>query len=1232
MIMRIRTRWLLSVSCVCALAVPMASAADKQIVKAGVRPVSRSNVRVIGDEARSIPPGKLSVLTPGTIMERVIVGEGGGVAAGTVADPVYSAQLGEAIFSPGADIRIADDITTTGASRCTLDKFTLDVSGNVAQDGSPAKPFTEPFQVEYALYSVCPGSSFTSTPITDVSGTFEVSGTFDSTGVPDPGGNQNFTIVFEIPPTVTVRIGRELFLSVRFSRANAGVVVGGPALVGFSADTFDFPSFPCASSFGGFPRSPHATFNAEVFTRGTCRRSYPGYADSNHSGRAYLPGNSNTVFADDIRISVGPNACNMVAFEVRVKGERFNSSGGIEAQLHRTLDNADPLDGGGVPGASRTLTVFGDNVQVLRKDFSTPILLTEEDYWMVFKSTSGAVGPISTCTGAQIGSTQDLIAVHRGVEWEFIDIGNNCISAFDITIYCEAPAPMGACCDMVVTNDRSCIGGPFDGLTCASQLDCICPPGSTNCTDGTCVGESVCRDVPEINCPFRTLWQQGTICTKQCVGGANDGLDCTRQSECPGGDCPGPFSFNGNKPCGQSSCCTFDDACLDVTERECAFIEPVTDPRFFDRGSFCNIAGQRCPVGACLGREGDCSAPREAFCIGGPEDGNPCDPSGTIFNSACVQGGGAGDRGSCPGVPGCGNVFCCTDVCRNVDFFCCDVHWDDLCAASAATQASCNGAPVYDECAGIGQNGAVLIEIPSADEFNVVTSTNGAFDPGVCCKGDDPGGPGIGTIWLKFIAPEPANPADTTVSVSLSTCGSVGSVGQDGTDLPADDSLLQVFAPANPDRGICTNLATCRVSRQDCSDGSVCVFDEETACMTLMPIACNDDAGNSCASPGGFPQPNNSKLCMPNLTPGRMYYIMVSAKTSAHRGRYRMTIGTPCVGELPPPDNDLCANSEFLGFDTVVDVPFDLSGDATGNGPVTFDCPSPTCSGLLQNDLWFDWIAPVTGTARFDTCGLDDPSTPDTTMTIYEGCGCPVDSFDEIECNSFCGEAGCTLGSCSTIPVVKDTCYKVRIGGRGGATPAGDLSVSFDGCPLGPITFLDPLDGTVDARQTSSLLNSSDLLGIREITVAGPPGIDDRTCWNICETDLVSGASNTVFTITDNLDGTFTLLLGRPITPDAVTRVTYTDGNNTAFSIGLTAHAANSNADAAADTTDVVALIDYIKGTPPPHGMYSSDVDHSGLMAPPDILGVIDQLNGGFALVPALDTLLPACGICCGTP
>jgi hypothetical protein len=125
-------------------------------------------------------------------------------------------------------------------------------------------------------------------------------------------------------------------------------------------------------------------------------------------------------------------------------------------------------------------------------------------------------------------------------------------------------------------------------------------------------------------------------------------------------------------------------------------------------------------------------------------------------------------------------------------------------------------------------------------------------DPGFGCYLDNPDAQGLQTVWYKFVA--------STTSALLRTCNS---------DSPADDSLLAVFAVGDPST-------------------------PETQCHSLIPIGCGDDFVG-CGSGG-----KNSELCVNNLIPGNLYYVMVASKVALLPGKaYRLDISASCIS--PPP-------------------------------------------------------------------------------------------------------------------------------------------------------------------------------------------------------------------------------------------------------------------------------------------------------------------------------------------
>ncbi|UCC30045.1 MAG: hypothetical protein JSU86_17830 [Phycisphaerales bacterium] len=1122
--MRSRTpSFWIAMACVCAVATAVAvasegSGADTKRAAAGEAAVGTEPA---GGEDSGIWMEPPVLLSPDVPVHRVVVvgGPGGGTAVtgavsslGTTCeeDPsaVYCNTLGPAAFAPSealATARIADDIALAGVGGCVLDRYVIRVTGDRNGDGSGTA--LGAYTVDFGLYEACPGAGARD-PIEDTEG---------QVTVPAEEAGIIKEIVFHPSFGANVALPPNLYLGVRFSRDLCGTVVGAPATLGFSADRFDFPGFPCAAGLGGFPYGPHASFYAEIYVEGDCPDAFVGYKNSNHSGTHYSAG-VRARFADDVRLGVID--CNMVAYEIAHKGD-----GIIGADLRSFLSNTDPDRGGLIPGTTLYCFSTGSDVQVCRKELETPIPLPPSAFYVTYQTSSGYTGPLQTCKRANPGDTANFFLVYAAGEWRPQEFDSGCWGGFELTIFCEDIPPIGACCDMTLTDQD---------------------------------GEAVCRDnLPQMNCanPSPLLWKEDRECASTCIGGDNAGEPCTRQADCPEGICPGPF----NHPCGVAACCKPEGGCQNLTENECFAVEPVDRPRMYQRDQFCGESGQRCPIPACLAREGECTLPREAFCVagdrhglechpfvyptecpgqtclGGPRDGEDCNPDnqcpdgGECVDFICDGGsnnggacnpnveclpGGECTLGLCIGDVGCENPFCCTSVCQQPGFaYCCQEYWDELCAAE--TFRVCEQPPSNDNCSSPDpRDGARLVDIPSFAESDGIHSTVGPGEPGFCCNvGHEccpdlqPGSRGTATVWYKFVAPangeceggeragqfcdpnaaDPENPVDgcpdgpdegtcqwLPVSVGLDTCCSVargGTVEDPGGWV--QDTLLQVFALSEPDRGLCgDDLTVCSVSLQDCPDGSPCEFDEVYACETLIPIACSDD--EETCSCQGIPQPTRSKACARDLVPGETYYVSVGAKTNRlnaefdayiDRGVYKLRVWSPCAGDHLM-DNDLTGNAELLAGEHI-EVPFDISGEAFNRAPATFDCPGPpvTCfdvTRIMMNDVWYEWTAPCDGKVTIQTCGFDEQGEPsddftdDTTMVVYDGCETPVVIGTELACRYF-EPSPCFLGSkVEDLDVTQGNCYKIRLGGRLGMTHDdqgdpidGDLRIDVVCCTCG---------------------------------------------------------------------------------------------------------------------------------------------------------------------------------------
>ena len=415
--------------------------------------------------------------------------------AGSTGILVYSNTLGSTALGPPAQIpnaELADDILTTGEpgkrisslpgvfqSGCLLDRYATMITGDLNDDGT-----AEALHVEIALYDSCPRA-----------GGPEIPGTrcvFDF----DPGES---TGLIELNCPVdefdTVRIpNNQLFLGITFSRLDAGVRLCGPALIGLSVDRLDHPALACGAGLGGFPVGPHASFWAQVFVKEPCEETFPTYKSSNQGGPGFSPGGGRR-FADDITLGVEP--CFMVALEVAAKG-----TGVVLFDLRTQLINENPETGGLIIGTRSGIALPGGNDIVIGQIiFDDPIRLGLRDIFVSFSASSAAGGPVVSGKQASVGSTEDFYFVHQSGQWRAVDFSSaSTHAAFEVSIICAGASPSGACCDMVLKDDA---------------------------------GDAVCRNVPEMNCAFPTLWEENLVCETLCAGGTNDGELCTRQVELP---------------------------------------------------------------------------------------------------------------------------------------------------------------------------------------------------------------------------------------------------------------------------------------------------------------------------------------------------------------------------------------------------------------------------------------------------------------------------------------------------------------------------------------------------------------------------------------------------------------------------------------------------------------------------------------------------------------------------
>jgi len=1254
-----------------------------------------------------------------------IVSNRTGGAAGTDEKLIYDNPLGNVAVELQASLLLSDDLTLAVRSGCPLRSYRLQVIGKADPDGCGGPGAScGPVTINFELLSECPGAG--GTPIEGTAGCVSNDPTRTDC-LPLISEFDVTEVEFVVPQDQEILLPGRVWLGVWTSRQNAGVVVGAPALVGYSDDVIDYPGFPCNASFGGFPSQPHASFHASVYGDTACADAFPTYQNIRTSQPGVNAGANNCI-ADDIQVN---RTCRMVEMEVGLRGSGIYD---LELREGRPAEpfapsvpigdcknGRDSMNQFAIPGTYRRFLVTTSGATVRRFTFDPPVDLPEGPIFAVLVPNNIYATWILTGKDAAIGSTSALFWKWQFNAWQSVLPSNNNHGGLQLTITCDGQPPTGACCDM---------------LTGAEE------------------GDATCREVADFNCPtffasdsFNPPWQEAMTC-------ADD-----------------PFPL----PCGKARCCLPDDSCENLTYNECAAIDPVYGPRFWKAGEYCEDREKPCPFAACvdnIGTDNDCQVPHEG--------------------------------------PGCGDPFCCDEICQ-FDYWCCAVQWDELCAQHSLERTEdCNSKPTNDECVPtnytLGAIDLVVNDRPvaahtssastsSLDSFccygglrycnggcspgggvrkrchedsdcrgaddgycdfpedlsltgqcvggcnaglpcvyaggygpeTVCTSgingghpckprcINGARDTepcgnvddcpgGIACDGTidcglgvvcdnsfcegtedgvcappvpEPGNPGYGSLWYRFTVPDNGK-LGGTANIEVSTCDSLP---------PASDSLLNVYAVGDTDRGLCGDLgqcgdgSMCRVSLQDCDDhtichhdnrqcslasqdcpsGFTCILDGNEACNHLSPIGCNDDALDACGETGS---PYNSKICLTDLKRGQTYYVLLAAKTAADQATYKIGVrevdacaappdGTCVAGYCAggtrswqvctvdddctspePPANDYCSNAIPLPAtigETV--VPFDLAS-------ATFDCDVAPCNTNLHNDIWYTWTAPAEGTVDISTCADGTHDAPDTEMMIYFGCSCPPSTWPPPLCYSNSMNSACITSASTNVPlqVSARDCLAIRLGDNRGFGGIGDMTVDFTPtppCDPGQLIADEPANGTIDAGWDSACMGRE--VGVKTVTVSAPPNNAAPECWTLCEsgTTLPDGTElppNHIVDVEETSPSRYALALARPITPGQCTTISYNAISGDPASVTFRSLPGDVNASGVTHVDDVLGLIDVINGLQPPAwGTYSTDVDRSGATNPGDILAVIDAINGAGSCAPWLNVGIPEdCGPCAG--
>ncbi|MCA9283793.1 MAG: S8 family serine peptidase [Phycisphaerales bacterium] len=407
------------------------------------------------------------------------------------------------------------------------------------------------------------------------------------------------------------------------------------------------------------------------------------------------------------------------------------------------------------------------------------------------------------------------------------------------------------------------------------------------------------------------------------------------------------------------------------------------------------------------------------------------DSCGSVNDGDCFQSNGS---------PGCQYQNCCLLVCSN-DPFCCEVAWDTLCVVQA-----------IDLCLGC----------PGEEPCDVVHNSPGCNDPDCCAN--------VCQIDPLCCALQWDNPC---VGVAIEVCGLA----------PANDSCAN---PASIGNGTTpfsvTNASNDGVTHEECNwitnnDQGIVVtkdvwFKYAAECTGYLKVSTCGQAGFqtwiAVYDAGPCPPSFFDLLGCATDTPGCAnktatldgIYVQTGETYMIRIGALTPTVGSGTLTVSCSPLFDDCADALFID-DFTGSLNIDTNG-ATTDGPAHPGCGTPQ-SSLIEADVWYDWVAPCTGDAIVATCGTVDF---DSWIAVYEGWDCT--STILLACNNdFPLCFGPPTDSLVAFEVQAGEPYKIRLGGYGGATGAGQMTIACT--PNGVPGDLNG-DGVVDGGDLGILL------------------------------------------------------------------------------------------------------------------------------------------------------------------
>ena len=987
-------------------------------------------------------------------------------------------------------------------------------------------------------------------------------------------------------------------------------------------------------------------------------------------GGVSLPGAGRYV-TDDMTLADGP--CELSKIELLVFGFSPPDNNAV-ADIQVSVWDDDPCAPGAtmLPGSQRTVTGIPNNneLQLVTIFYDPPVSL-ERTVWVTLTPSEEDFG-WAVAEHAELGTTREFFGSEDAGGCGLFVLTSGSWGGFFANLYCSLPPQIGACCDGTTctqTLEGDCTGtwqGAFttcepnvcqSGICCTGLAFDSC--GDTNdatCFEGTFQGESTCEfDL----CPASFKVYENDFQTNSfTTTGAGENYLADDLTFGPGTPCDlsayrvfvlgddtvsgGPATFTIHTELWSN-----DNAGTLGVEEDDTPLEPIpgtlrafkdvltlriSQPLFAEGFEGILLSGK---VWLLMWTTNDDGTPLEG--IGGPALGgagaaidigdsldlfvvtDSLEPP--ITWTAAFFGGF--DPNANPLIPAASfqiDVWCGGDPPTGA---CCDA--DALSCTEGVTPGACDGRWERDGTCELGTfnppcgTAACCFPFPLNPEFVQCVDFSqqdcdvfdGLLSPGSFCGDlDFPGCPGarcFGHIGDCFAENGTTGCEDPFCTAKVCEADEFCCGPQEEECTDATDTCCSNTAdPTGTWDADCAVLgeALCREagSNDDCTGATAITavgiyeFDNTEATQDGPPHAACDFGGQDQINRDlwyHFTSPCTDRVFV--RTCG-----LVSEAMDTKMAVYQGTACPPADADVLDCNDDLCPLASMVLFDAVQGEEYtirlgifpDPPGAPGGTGSFEITCGPPPNGVCPSASACCD----VTDDAQPPGC--EDEVCCATVCACDEFC-C-TDNFD-----GACSRLGFGDSGCGAELLCEETC---------GA-----------GCPTGEVVFLD--SGVIDAGQPFDPTTGAPLQGIDTIIATGPEGAGPN-CWSLCET-LLTGNANFIVEVVEDA-GSYTIMLDRPITPGAVTTITYTDEVTTETTGFYTAHPANANGDTIADANDVLSVIDYLNGDAmPPFGMFSMDVDRSGDANASDILRIIDLLNGGGNLDEWLDSPRPSSGRDC---